>query len=506
MIGREAFDSPEEHLADLTGMTKAQASKYLKAFDNDPNEAAEAYFQQLDQDVNATEPQLSNEDNEDHEDNEDNEDNNTSSVDRLLQSTPPTKNNESATSHSSSNISLRNPVHQIGGRRLSSAPNSSNGATRIRTLHVAFFQQTVVFFEVPQTRPPKPRRRGVHTSSSFTGPYDNRPDISRWIGENEEVGRISQTDQLYENVLADMNNNKVPNLPWLRNDNNNNVQFSFVLHDLRKQGAPPVLASSSSSGNTTTFRGTGNTLGGGGGSGGTRNRTPTRHIHASTAGKDQKKPSMHDARIIFGVVLGCAVCLPLFCSYALHCDVHLGYSIVGGMVGWLGVKGWETVSQPAVVQLQYVHLDAHKLKTTLKFSWGRETWTKEYNHEHTVQQLHMSVVECLFGRDSAEYRGFYERVVDHSSRNGNGNGNGQDEEKEKVELIVRMRTGFGNQKRVLDPCGVSGGKTLQEEKLIMERIDVILPWENHHEPKTKTTIVTRINGLKVDKNKNKKKN
>jgi hypothetical protein len=109
----------------------------------------------------------------------------------------------------------------------------------------------------------------------------------------------------------------------------------------------------------------------------------------------------------------------------------------------------------------------------------------------------MSVVECLFGRDSAEYRGFYERVVDNS---------GQDEEKEKVELIVRMRTGFGNQKRVLDPGGVSGGKTLQEEKLIMERIDVILPWENHHEPKTKTTIVTRINGLKVDKNKNKKKN
>ena len=449
MIGREAFDSPEEHLAELTGMTKTQASRYLKAF-NDPNEAAEAYFQELDQ---ATEPQPSHKDNEG---NEGNKDSNTSSVDRLLQSTPPTdrSSSESATSRSSSSISLRNPVHQIGGRRLSSEPNSSNGATRTRTLHVAFFQQTVVFFEVPQTKQPKARRRGVHTSSSFTGPYDNRPDISRWIGENKEVGRISQTDQLYENVVSDMNNNKVPNLPWLRNDKNNDVQFSFVLHDLRKHGAPPVLASSSSSGNTTTFRGTGNVLGGSGGSGGTRNRTPTRPINASTAGKDQKQSSMHDARIILGIVLGFAVCLPLFCSYVLNRHVHLGYSIVGGLVGWLGVKGWETVSQPAVVQLQYVHLDAHKLKTTLKFSWGRETWTKEYNHEHTVRQLHMSVVECLFGRDSAEYRGFYKAVVDNIS----GNGHEEGFQKKKVELIVRMRTGFGNQKRELDPCGVSGLK------------------------------------------------
>ena len=61
-----------------------------------------------------------------------------------------------------------------------------------------------------------------------------------------------------------------------------------------------------------------------------------------------------------------------------------------------------------------------------------------------------------------------------------------------------MRTGFGNQKRELDPCGVSGLKTLQEEKLIMERIEVILPWEDQQEPKTKTTIVTRIKKLKVD--------
>ena len=45
MIGREAFDTPEQHLVDLTGMSLADAH------DGDANAAAETFFLSQDNDV-----------------------------------------------------------------------------------------------------------------------------------------------------------------------------------------------------------------------------------------------------------------------------------------------------------------------------------------------------------------------------------------------------------------------------------------------------------------------
>jgi hypothetical protein len=474
MIGREAYDSPEEHLHEMTGMSLEEAAVFLSQHDNDPNVAAEAYFLAL----------------EEKEQNANiNPSNQTNSVDHLFQNTP-----KGEASISSNNF---NPLFG-SGRRLHEKSHPVNDTTNleadvIRTLHVAFFKDAIIFFETPKQNTNKIRRRGVHTSSSYNTPYENRPDISSWIGNNVETGRVQDTNkELYESVLADMNNNKVPKLPWLKNntgDESTRMQFSFILHDLREFASPPILPSSTA--NNSSFLGTGNKLGGSGNNreSDNRGRTPKRYAPPSNGvnqrDSSKKRLFKNEKLICFSFVGGFGILFPLFFSYILNFNVNLFYSLVGGIFGHMMFHGLQIIMKPSVIPLEFTVLDENKEKTMLKFSFGRYTWTNEFNHDHTIKQLYLNVVESMFGSNHPQYRTFYEAITVRNEGN-----------EMKKELILCLKTGFGQGKKLLDPI-VDGSKTLKNEKLLMQRIEVELLINVENE--MKEDIRRRINNIKKKK-------
>ena len=462
MIGREAFDTPEEHLVDLTGMSLADARRFLVDHDGDANAAAETFFLSQDDDVEV--------DDEDVEDS-------TTTVEQLFQNT---------TTMTDEERKRRRPAS--AGRRLNSSSTSSSSSStssaeiRVRTIHVAFFKQSVTFFEsIPSkssSSSSSSRRRGVHTFETSAGPYSDRPDISSWIGDAHEIGRVGATDSNYNQVVSDMHASRVPNLSFFRPEeeevqersggsNTARVQFSLILHDLRESDAPPPPPSSSSSSSSSSiFAGAGNTLGGGsGGSGVTKSKKNSKKFfqQESEGGfTDQTKMEMVAAA--FG-----AVACPLLCFLLLGIDVHLGYSVVGGAVALYGRRWWIKKRKEIVVKVKHVVVNEEMPMTTIKFqlvgSKSRETWTQMFNETHGVQSLHLSVVERLFGGESAEYREYYLALkvgVD-------------EEEEEKKELVVRLRVGFGREKRMLD--GFDAKTTLKEAGLLKERVEVLVNWQ-----------------------------
>ena len=164
------------------------------AHDGDANAAAETFFLSQDNDVEV--------DDENVEDS-------TTTVEQLLQNT---------TTMTDEERKRRRPAS--AGRRLNSSSTSSSSSStssaevRVRTIHVAFFKQSVTFFEsIPSkssSSSSSSRRRGVHTFETSAGPYSDRPDISSWIGDAHEIERVGATDSNYNQVVSDMHASRVP--------------------------------------------------------------------------------------------------------------------------------------------------------------------------------------------------------------------------------------------------------------------------------------------------------
>ena len=472
MIGREAFDSPEEHLQEMTGMSLEDATRFLEEHNNDPNAAAEAYFLSLDNatttdtdtDIDLPNPAT------------------ISSVDRLLQSTPTAQ-----ATHKERKSTLFS-----GGRRLNSPASSAQPAVDptipannlpTRTLHVAFFKTSVVFFEAPPNKELKKRRRGVHTSKSFAGPYDHRPDMSPWINTMEEQGRVQESQPTYTAMMADMNNNRVPDLHFLRSSTATPSQLSFVLHDLRTFAAPPIVSAPASSTSSPTFHGAGNTLGAGSSSSSSRHQAnPQSSTTTTTATATKAESSFNQQQkvTIASVVCG-AVLFPLLCSFLLAWNVNLWYSMCGGVVGWGLLRVGTAVTTPAVVALEYVVVNEAAPTTTIKFLFVLSSssfpyaWTTELNHTHTIQDLHLYVAATVFGRESVEYRSVFDTLwkeretVESETEQ-------QQERKDDQGLVVGLTVGVGQRQQILNPFGADGGKSLKEGKLMQQRIGVAIDW------------------------------
>ena len=449
MIGREAFDSAEEQLSEMTGMQLSEATALLEEHDGDPNAAAEAYFNQINTPSSETMTDGSTTTTSTNSIN-------LSSVDLLFENTAAMTDSD-------------RPTATVVGRRLNETTannnhSDSNEPLHKRTVHVAFFQNTIIFFEKVPDKASKKARRGVHTYDSTAGPYANRPDISSWVGDMLEIQRVSVGDANYKKVMADMNNNRVPSVID-QNDTGSRrrEQFSLVLHDLRTKAPPPVVTTSISS--SKNFQGAGHSLGGSRGSNGSRtperstistSSSTTAAASSSKSSNNNNKESNVNMLDVAFVLLGAVMC-PLLCSFLFGWNVHLGHSVIGGFLSFYAVKAWRTLSQ---VTLEYTVVDPLKPTTKIKFQLcgTRTTWTQTFNHSHTLQMLHMSVAEQLFGKSSTEYRDFFTDLTT------------AEEGTEAEDLALTLHAGFGRQKRMLNAFDTI--TTIKDAKLIQERLEV----------------------------------
>ena len=475
MIGREAFDSPAHHLSDMTGMSLPQATILLSEHDGDANEAAEAYFlSQATASSSTPTPTPTPTP----------EPNATNAIDQLLENTSPMS--ESSSTNRATSF----------GRRLNDSRSSTVVPESIlkRTVHVAFFKDCILFFEEPKLKVQK-RRRGIQTYSSNTGPYHDRPDISSWVGSMIEIGRINSSDKRYQQVTKDMNSNKVPNLPLFQSKANNataavsneRVQFNLILHDLREKLPPSIVSSEKTS--SFNFAGTGNSLGGGGNKS-KRPSTPERN-NLSIKKLTRDKSSIH----IYGtwyvnqfqcdllIILLGAIVFPLFFSYVLQWNnVNLYYSIFGIATTYIAIQYYKQSFQ---IVLKYTTVDATKPTTTLKFQFQntRITWTQTFNHDHSIMDLYLGIVEKIFGKESGEYRNFFSETLKNSSGSGSGSGSGSDNTRSinDAEMFVKLLA--GRDRRLLNCFDTN--VSLKDEKLIQERVEVVVYWDLIEQEKEK---------------------